>query len=50
MSSSRMKNKVLQAIYRPRKSKSSSIMIKDIDALEKALETAMSGFKENKKK
>jgi len=48
MASSRIKNKLIQALYKPGKPKSSSNMLKDIDALEKALESAASGFKEKK--
>jgi len=51
MASSTMKNRIIQAMYRPRKSKSSSIMLKDLEAMEKALESVASGFtgkKENK--
>jgi len=48
MASSRMKNKLIQALYKPGKTKSSSVMLKDIDALEKALEAAATGFKEKK--
>lgn len=50
MASSRMKNKIVQALYRPSKSKSSSTMLKEIEALEKALEDAAIGFKGKKEK
>ena len=50
MASSRMANKILQALYRPHKSKSPSIMLKDLEAMEKALESATVGIKGKKDK
>ena len=50
MASSTLKNKIIQAMYRPRKSKSSSIMLKDLEAMEKALESVANGFTGKKEK
>jgi len=50
MATSRMKNKIVQALYKPSKSKKPSLMLKDIDALEKALESVANGIKGKKDK
>ena len=50
MASSRIKNKIIQALYKPSKSKSPSTVLKDLEAMEKALEAVADGIKGKKEK